>query len=311
MKNSNKKQHNFGSRLVKDLLRNKGLYLMLIPVLAYYLIFCYYPMYGAQIAFKDYSPKLGIEGSPFAGLKHFKSFFNSVYFWRLIRNTLSINFKNLIFGFPMPILLALLLNEVKNMVFKKTVQTISYLPHFISTVVIAGMILQFTGTNGFITKLLTVFGFPKQNLLYNPDLFQPIYVISGIWQGVGWGSIIYLASISGINSDLYEAARIDGAGKWKQTLHVTIPGILPTVITMLILQIGKMMDLGFEKIFLIYNASIYETADVISTYVYRKGLIDMSYSFSTAVGLFNSCVNLILLYAANKICRKLTDSSLW
>ncbi|MCM1026988.1 MAG: ABC transporter permease subunit [Roseburia sp.] len=311
MSNSTKKKRNFGARLAKDLVRNKGLYLMLIPVVIYYLIFCYYPMYGAQIAFKDYSPKLGIEGSTFVGLKHFKSFFESVFFGRLVRNTLSINFKNLIFGFPMPIILALLLNEIKNMAFKKTVQTVSYLPHFISTVVISGMILQFTGTNGFITHFLTAFGFPRQNLLYNPDLFQPIYVISEIWQGIGWGSIIYLASISGISSDLYEAAKIDGAGRWKQTLHVTIPGILPTVITMLILQIGNMMNLGFEKIFLLYNSSIYETADVISTYVYRKGLVDMSYSFSTAVGLFNSCINLILLYAANKICRKLTDSSLW
>ena len=176
-----------------------------------------------------------------------------------------------------------MLNEVRSDKFKKTVQTVSYLPHFISTVVIAGMILQFTSTDGFITQLMTLFGFPKQNMMMNPDFFQPVYVISDIWQGIGWGSIIYIAAISGISAELYEAARIDGAGRWKQALHVTIPGILPTIITMLILRIGNMMSLGFEKIILLYNSSIYETADVISTYVYRKGLLDQSYSFSTAV----------------------------
>ncbi len=177
--------------------------------------------------------------------------------------------------------------------------------------VIGGLILQFTATDGFITNLMTLFGYPKQNLMFNPALFKPIYVISEIWQGIGWGSIIYIASISGISAELYEAARIDGAGRWKQTLYVTIPGIMPTVITMLIMRIGSMMSLGFEKIFLIYNPSIYETADVISTFVYRKGLIDQSYSFSTAVGLFNSVINLVLLAAANKVCKILTDHSLW
>ncbi len=222
-----------------------------------------------------------------------------------------INLKNLVFGFPAPILFALLLNEVRGVHFKKFVQTVSYMPHFISTVVVAGMILQFTATDGFITQLLTFFGFPKQNLMLNPDLFQPIYVISDIWQGLGWGSIIYIAAISGINSELYEAARMDGAGRFKQAIHVTIPGILPTIITMLVLRIGNMMNLGFEKIILLYNSSIYDTADVISTYVYRKGLVDQSYSFSTAVGLFNSVINLVLLVAANKICGRLTEYSLW
>ena len=224
---------------------------------------------------------------------------------------MGINLKNLVFGFPAPILLALMLNEVRSDKFKKTVQTVSYLPHFISTVVIAGMILQFTSTDGFITQLMTLFGFPKQNMMMNPDFFQPVYVISDIWQGIGWGSIIYIAAISGISAELYEAARIDGAGRWKQALHVTIPGILPTIITMLILRIGNMMSLGFEKIILLYNSSIYETADVISTYVYRKGLLDQSYSFSTAVGLFNSMINLLLLVAANRICKRVTEHSLW
>ncbi len=305
------KKKSYAVRLWQNMKRHKGLYLMILPVVAFYLIFCYYPMYGAQIAFRDYTPKLGIFHSPWAGLKHFREFFDSVYFGRLIRNTISINLKNLIFGFPAPILFALLLNEVKGQKFKKVVQTVSYMPHFISTVVIAGMILQFTATDGVLTWVMTLFGYPKQNLMLNPELFQPIYVISDIWQGLGWGSIIYIAAISGINAELYEAARMDGAGRFKQMWHVTLPGILPTIITMFILRVGNMMNLGFEKIILLYNSSIYETADVISTYVYRKGLVDQSYSFSTAVGLFNSLINLLLLFIANKLCKRLTEHSLW
>lgn len=305
------KKKSYAAKLWQNMKRHKGLYLMILPVVAFYLIFCYYPMYGAQIAFRDYTPKLGVFHSPWAGLKHFREFFDSVYFGRLIRNTISINLKNLIFGFPAPILFALLLNEVKGQKFKKVVQTVSYMPHFISTVVIAGMILQFTATDGVITWVMTLFGYPKQNLMLNPELFQPIYVISDIWQGLGWGSIIYIAAISGINAELYEAARMDGAGRFKQMWHVTLPGILPTIITMFILRVGNMMNLGFEKIILLYNSSIYETADVISTYVYRKGLVDQSYSFSTAVGLFNSLINLLLLFIANKLCKRLTEHSLW
>ncbi|MBE5962056.1 MAG: sugar ABC transporter permease [Lachnospiraceae bacterium] len=301
----------YGAKLWKNIRTHKGLYLMILPVVAYYLVFCYYPMYGAQIAFRNYTPKLGVFHSEWVGLKHFKEFFNSVYFERLIRNTLSINIKNLIFGFPAPIIFALLLNEVRCVKFKKVVQTVSYMPHFISTVVIAGMILQFTATDGFIAQIMSLFGYPKQNLMLNPSLFQPVYVISDIWQGIGWSSIIYIAAIAGINSELYEAARIDGANRWKQTLYVTIPGIMPTIITMLILRVGNMMNLGFEKIILLYNSSIYDKADVISTYVYRKGLLDQNYSFSTAVGLFNSVINLTLLIIANKLSKRLTEHSLW
>lgn len=301
----------FFQRLKKDLLRNKSLYIMILPIVIYYLVFHYYPMYGAQIAFKNYKPIKGILGSDWVGFKHFIAFFKSVYAERLISNTLMINLKNLIFGFPAPIILALLLNEVKNIHFKKIIQTVSYLPHFISSVVICGMVIKFVATDGFITKFLTLFGYPKQNLLLNPDLFQPIYVISEIWQGIGWGSIIYIAAISGINSELYEAAKIDGAGKWKQTWHVTLPSIRPTIVTMLILRVGSMMSLGFEKVFLLYNEAVYEKADVISTYVYRKGIEELGYSFSTAVGLMNSVINLILLVAANKISKKYTESGLW
>lgn len=307
----NMKKESYAVRLWQNMKKHKGLYLMILPIVIYYLVFCYYPMYGAQIAFRQYSPKKGIIGSPWVGMKHFMDFFNSVFCGRLIRNTLSINLKNLIFGFPAPIIFALLLNEVRSSKFKKVVQTVSYMPHFISTVVIAGMVLQFTATDGFITQLLTLFGYPKQNMMLNPDMFQPVYVISDIWQGLGWGSIIYIAAVSGINGELYEAARIDGAGRWKQVLHVTLPGILPTIITMFVMRAGNMMNLGFEKIILLYNSSIYDTADVISTYVYRKGLVDQSYSFSTAVGLFNSAINLLLLFTANKLCKRLTDYSLW
>lgn len=306
-----KKKNGFWSRLKQDLIRHKSLYLMLLPIVIYYLVFHYYPMYGAQIAFRDFIPKKGMFGSPWVGLKHFKSFFGSVYFGRLIRNTLGINILNLIFGFPAPIILALMLNEVRRDRFKRVVQTVSYLPHFISMVVIGGLILEFTATDGFITKIMTQFGYPKQNLMIDPALFKPIYIISEIWQSIGWGSIIYIAAITGISSELYEAARIDGAGRWKQMLHVTLPGITPTIVTMLVMRIGSMMSLGYEKIILIYNSSIYETADVISTYVYRKGLLEQSYSFSTAVGLFNSGINLILLVAANKACKRFTGHGLW
>ncbi len=305
------KKERFAVRIRRDMKKNKGLFLMLFPIVVFYIVFHYYPMYGAQIAFRDYTPRHGIWGSEWIGLKNLTDFFHDVYFERLIGNTLWINVMNLIFGFPVPILLALLLNEVRGLKLKKVVQTISYLPHFISVVVISGMILQFVGTDGFITNILTLFGFEKRNLLTLPSMFQPIYVLSGIWQEAGWGSIIYIAAIAGINSELYEAAQIDGAGRFKQALHVTLPGMLPTIITMLILRIGNMMSLGYEKIILLYNPSIYRTADVISTYVYRKGLVDLDFSYSTAVGLFNSVINLMLLITANKLCKKFADNSLW
>lgn len=297
--------------LRKDIRVHWALYALFIPVLAYYLIFHYYPMYGAQIAFRNFAPKKGITGSDFVGLKHFISFFNSPFAWRLIRNTLLLNLYNLIFGFPAPIILALLLNEVRSKKYKRTLQTVSYLPHFISTVIIAGMIRNFVSSNGFITHLLTNFGFTKQNLLYDASMFRTIYVASDIWQGIGWGSIIYFAALTGISQELYEAARIDGAGRWKQTLYVTLPSLVPTIVTMLILRVGNMMSLGYEKVMLLYNPAIYETADIISTYVYRKGLLDMNYSFSAAVGLFNSVVNLVIIFTANKISRTVSDNSLW
>lgn len=289
----------------------KFVYLMAIPMLVYYVLFCYMPMYGASIAFKNFVPKLGITGSPWVGFKHFTSFFNNVYFERLLTNTVLLSVYNLIFGFPAPIVLAIMLNEVRQNWFKRTVQTVSYLPHFISVMVICGMIVDFTASGGVINDLLSLFGVKRQTMLLNPALFRPVYVISEIWQGVGWGSIVYLAALTAIDPSLYEAARIDGAGKLQQIWHVTLPGIAPTIVVMLILKLGSMMSVGSDKILLLYNSNTYATADVISTYVYRKGLLENNFSFSTAVGLFNSVINFALVVGANFISRKINDTSLW
>ena len=299
-------------RIRKDMKKYAGLYLLVIPVLLYYIIFCYVPIGGVSIAFLDYRPKAGIFGSEWVGLQHFKDLFTSSYFGRVLRNTLKISLTQLIFGFPAPIVLALLINELKGKYFKRFVQTVSYLPHFVSLVIICAMVKEFVSTNGFITQVLVdLFGIKKVSLLTNADFYLPIHVISGIWATVGFGSIVFLAALSGINTELYEAAKIDGAGRFKQTLHVTLPGIAPTIIIKLILNIGSIMSLGHEKIILLYNEGIYETADVISTYVYRKGLIDAEWSFSTSVGLFNSVVNFVLVIIANKVCAKVADVSLW
>ena len=308
----------WSARAKSDLRKNKALYMMLIPALVFYIIFCYGPMYGAIIAFKDYSPSLGIMGSEWVGLKHFISFFKSAYFWRILRNTLTISFSTLVFGFPAPIILALLINELKSKKYAKLTQTITYLPHFISLVVVCGMIKDFTLNTGLINNILVMLtggAWKPTTLLNEPGFFVPIYVISDIWQGVGWGSIIYLSALAGIDQELYEAATIDGAGRWRQTIHVTIPGILPMIVIMLILRIGGLLNVGYEKIILLYNQATFETADVISTFVYRRGLLaeggSNQWSYSTAVGLFNSVINFILIIAANRISRKLTDTSLW
>jgi putative aldouronate transport system permease protein len=301
----------FFSRLKKDLKINKSVYLMFLPVLAYYIIFHYKPMYGAIIAFKDYTPIKGIIRSEWIGFKNFVDFFTSFYFWRVLRNTLVISFSTLVFGFPAPIILALLINELKNKIFSRTVQTITYMPHFISMVVICGMIRTFTIDTGIINDIIAFFGGERVTLLGQPKLFVPVYVLSGIWQEVGWGSIIYLAAMAGIDQELYEASKIDGAGRWKQTLYVTLPGIAPTIVILLILRMGSLLNVGFEKIILLYSPATYETADVISSFVYRKGLQEFNWSFSSAVGLFNQVINFILLISANWISRKVNESSLW
>ena len=298
-------------RTGKIIWKNKAVYLMLLPVIIYYILFHYKPMYGIIIAFQDFNPRRGVAGSDWVGFRHFIDFFTGDYFGRLLLNTLRLSFATLIFGFPIPIILALLINELRSKKFSKIVQSITYMPHFVSMVVLCAMIRQFVGANGFITNFMTMFGYEGGSMLTKSQYWIPIYVLSNIWQGAGWGSIVYLAALTGIDSELYDAAKVDGANRWKQTLHVTIPCILPTIIIMLIMRVGQIMGVGYEKTILLYDGAIYDVADIISTYVYRRGLLDRQYSFSTAVGLFNSVVNFILVIIANKISKKTTETSLW
>ncbi len=287
-------------------------YLMLLPVLAWYIIFQYGPMYGLLMAFQRYLPTKGILGSQWVGLKNFSDFLADPYFLRVVRNTLIINVYLLLFAFPSAILFALLLNELRLPKLKRVTQTITYMPHFISAMVICGLAVDFFRANGLLTTLLVdFFGVEKTNLLSVKGAFRPIYVGMQIWQETGWDSIIFVAALSGIDPTLYEAAVMDGASRFKRAVHVTLPGIMPTIVILLILRIGNMMTLGWEKIVLLYNQMTYETADVISTYVYRRGLIQFDYSFSTAVGLFNSVINFLLLIAANAVSRKVNETSLW
>ncbi len=303
--------NSLSNRIRKDLQRNWTLYLLVLPVLIYYAVFMYKPMYGAIIAFKDFTPAKGVFGSEWVGFENFTRFFTSPYFGRLLKNTLLLSIYSIIFGFPAPIILALLLNEVKSAKFKKFSQTITYLPHFISLVVACGMIKDFCLTTGLFNDIVALFGGTRNPLLQNPAYFRTIYTATSIWQEIGWGSIIYLSALSGVDSQLYEAASIDGAGKWKQLLNVTLPGIAPTIIIMLILRMGSLMSMGYEKTILLYNPSTYQTADIISSYVYRAGLIEQDWSYSTAIGLFNSVINCVLLYFTNKVSKKTTENSLW
>ncbi len=294
-------------KLKQDLIRNQNVYVKLLPVLAFYLIFHYAPMYGALIAFKDFSPAEGILGSRWVGFQQFNDFFTSYYFVRTLRNTLLLSIYGLIFSFPIPILFAIVLNEIKALHFKKTVQTLSYLPHFISTVVICGMLLDFLSAKGLLNQNLGT----QILFLSTPEYFRTIYISSDVWQHMGWNSIIYIAALSAADVELYDAAAVDGAGRWHRIIHIELPCILPTIVILLILRVGSIMSVGFEKVLLLYNTSTYETADIISTFVYRKGILQMNYSYSTAVGLFNSAVNFILLIGANKISKRLQETSLW
>lgn len=296
---------------IRDIKRNPGLYIIMIPVMAFFIIFSYIPMFGIIMAFEDYTPRGGFFGSEFVGFKHFIDFFSSVYFGRLMRNTLAISLLNLVFGFPAPIIFALMLNEVGNKYFKKTIQTVSYLPYFISLVVVCGLISDFLASDGLITDIIVKLGGQRMNYLGQPQYFWTIYVASEMWQGIGFSSIIYLAALSGIDQELYESAALDGAGRWRQTIHVTLPGIASTIIIMLILRMGTVFSVGYEKIILLYNNNTLETADVINSYVYRMGLQQMNYSYSTAVGLFNSVINTILLVISNKISSKVSSTSLF
>lgn len=301
----------FSVRAKKDWKRNKSLYFLVIPVILFYILFHYKPMYGAVIAFQDYNPRLGVSGSDWVGFDQFLRFFASPYFGRLLKNTLLLSVYGIIFGFPAPIILALLLNELKVRKFKKTVQTITYLPHFISLVVVTGIIKDFTQSTGLINDIIVTLGGVRTSLIQNPALYRTIYIVSDIWQGIGWGSIIYLSALSGVDQQLYEAASIDGAGRWKQLLHVTLPGITPTIVIMLIMRMGQLLGTGYEKTILLYNEATYETADVIASYIYRVGILERNWSYSTAIGLFNSGINLVLLIFTNMLSKRVSETSLW
>lgn len=300
------------TRFADNIRKHPILYLMALPVALWYIVFQYLPMYGLVIAFQDYVPSRGIMDSRWVGLKHFRSFFTDPYFGRVVFNTLYINILMLVFAFPFPIIFALLLNEVKSGKLRKTTQTVTYLPHFVSAMVICGLMLDFGKSNGMLTGLFSsLLGSERINLFSKASYFRPLYVGMNVWQEFGWDSIIYFAALSGIDPTLYEAAMMDGASRLKRAIHITLPSIAPTIIILLILRIGNLLTLGWEKIVLLYNPMIYETADVISTYVYRRGLIMFEYSFGTAVGLFNSAINFVLLISANAVSRKVNDTSLW
>lgn len=268
-------------------------------------------MYGVIIAFKNFRPAVGIMDSPWVGLKHFITFFNDYNFWRILKNTFSISALSILFGFPAPILLALLINEIRNTKFKRAVQTISYMPYFISMVIICGLIKTFCQSDGIITDLVVALGGERVNLLASKNWFYPIYIISNIWQNIGWDSIIYLAALAGIDQEQYEAARVDGAGRIRQIISVTLPGLMPTITILFILKMGNILNVGFEKILLLYSPTTYEVADVISTYVYRIGILDANFSYSTAIGLFNSVVNIIFLLLTNALSKKMNNSGLF
>lgn len=292
--------------------KHPALYIMALPVLIYFIIFHIVPMIGVIISFQRFVPSNGLFDSEWVAFDNFIRFFQYRFTPRLIRNTFLIQFYDLLVGFPAPIIFSLLLNEVQNTKFKKVTQTITYMPHFISLVVICGIIFTFSKEGGILSEFITnLTGRAPENLLSNARYFRPLYIGTNIWQGFGWGSIIYIAALSGIDVQLYEAAVIDGANRWKQVIYVTLPGIAPTIIIMLILRMGQMFSVGFEKIILLYSPIIYDTADVISTYMFRSGILEMNYSYSTAVGLFNSLINLVLILIANAISRKVTETSLW
>lgn len=306
------KQRKFTAKaIVKDWRKNWALYLMAVPLITFFIIFAYLPMGGLWMAFENYKPNLGIFGSEFVGLANFVDFFSSVFAFRVIRNTLILSLLQLVIEFPLTIIFALLINELKDGLYRKGVQMLTYMPYFVSMVVLAGIIVDFTKSTGVISQIVAFFTGESVNLLADPAYWRPLYIVSNLWQGLGFGSIIYVAALSGIDQELYEAAEIDGATRWKQTLHVTLPGIAPTIIIMLILRIGMIMSVGQEKTILLYNSQIYETADIISSFIYRKGLLEFNYGYSTAVSLFNSVINTALLIGTNAISRKYSETSLF
>ncbi len=301
-------------RFIRAFQRDKWLYLIMLFPFVYYVLFCYYPMYGVTLAFKQYKPKLGIIGSPWAsqnGMKYVLQVVRDPYFWTVFRNTIILNIENLIITFPAPIILALMLNEVVHPHYKRIVQTVTYLPHFLSTVVVVGMMNSMFNSSGIVNQMIASMGMDKINFLNDAQYFRPMYIGSNIWQSVGWDTIIFLSALSGLDMQLYEAAKIDGAGRWKQTLHVTIPGILPTIIIMLILAMGRIMNVSYQKILLMMTGTNQSVSDVISTYVYRRGITKADFSYATAVNLFQSLVSLLFVSVTNWISRRTSETSLW
>ncbi|RTE10837.1 ABC transporter permease [Paenibacillus whitsoniae] len=291
---------------------NKYLWLLFLPCLLYYLVFRYAPMFGLVITFKDYNLFKGVWASDWVGLKYYRMFLQNPDFWPLLKNTFLLGFYNLVFGFPAPIILALLLNEVRRKAVKWFVQTVSYLPHFISNVIVASMVIMFLSpTGGLVNNILQSLGFDPINFMNKPEMFRGIYVISEIWQHIGWETIIYLAALTAVDPQLYEAANIDGANRMRRIWHVTIPGISPAIVITLILNIGNVLEIGFEKVYLMQNPAIYDTADIISTYVYRIGLVQGNFSYGSAIGLFMGVISLIFIYSANWLSRRVSETSLW
>ncbi len=309
-----RREHRQFSYIRKQLAANRYLYILFALPFLYYIAFRYLPIYGVLIAFKKIVVFRGlgeIMGAPWVGFLYFKQYLSDPYFWKLARNTVLIRFYGIVWGFPSPIILALMLNELRNDKFKRVIQSITYLPHFISLVVVCGMLISFLSTEGLINRMLGIFGTTPANFLAKPEWFRVIFVGSDIWQHVGFGTIIYLAALTNIDPQLYEAAAIDGAGRWRQLIHVTFPGLAPTITILFILRLGRIMEVGYQKIILLYNGATYETADVISTYVYRRGLIQSDFAYATAVGIFSSLIGLVFVYTANRIARAVGETSLW
>ncbi|OAS85919.1 sugar ABC transporter permease [Metabacillus litoralis] len=297
---------------LKNIATSWELYVFLLPAFLYFLIFHYVPLYGLLIAFKDFNPALGVWDSPWVGFMWFEDFFSSYYFWDLIKNTIGISLYSLIVGFPMPIILALAFNEVKDGLFKRGLQTITYAPHFISLVVMVGMIISFLSPQtGLINHILGLFGVEPIDFMQDPGWFKTVFVFSGVWQGMGWGAIIYIAALSGVDPQLHESAKVDGASRLQRIWHINIPALLPTIIILFILDMGSLLSVGFQKILLMQNDLNMESSDVIATFVYRTGILNAQYSYSTAVGLFDAVINATILVIVNQIARKRSETSLW
>ena len=296
----------------KRILKDRYLLLLFLPCLIYYILFKYVPMWGVLISFKDFKPFIGFWGSEWVGLKHYIDFFNNPDAWRIIRNTLLLGVYTLLWCFPLPIVFALALNELTRPKFKKFVQTVSYMPHFLSAVVVCGMLNSFLSpVRGIVNIIINMFGGETINFLSTASWFRPIYVASEVWQTLGWGAIVYLAAITNVDPQYYEAAKLDGASRLRQIWSITLPCIAPTVATMLILRIGSILEVGLEKVLLLYSPAIYETSDIIATYVYRQGLVSGNMSYATAIGLFSSVINLVLLVSANYFSKKFADTGLF